>query len=331
MAINKAGNRYKHQVSLFARCQRYFRQQTDGIVLGWHCLRRKPFSSALAAVLLSLVLVLLMFLMSVLHFLQPLQRSWEQGLTATVFFQQNINESQVLQIKSQWESLNTISQAERLSTEQIYQELQVVLGDNSSRPHDALADISIFPEIIELQFNTEKSLEQIKVIQEQILSNPAVERIVVDNDWYERVSALQLWLERLFWVIMSFLTLVVMAVVATLIQNRVAERREEIQIHRLLGASRTYVCMPYIYMATFLLLGAITLSCLWLFITQIWLSTSTAELKELYGLTSFGAMEVSLNIKSFLKLWFVCLFLAWITAWIASIRCVDTDADLEPS
>lgn len=125
--------------------------------------------------------------------------------------------------------------------------------------------------------------EQFQALLARIRKLPAVEEAAFDQKWLERLQAIIEIVQRAVMVLSFILGLAVLLIVGNTIRLGIYNRRAEIEITKLFGATNAFIQRPFLYSGFWHgLLGA---SFAWLLITVavIFLSGPVRELATLYG------------------------------------------------
>jgi cell division transport system permease protein len=112
---------------------------------------------------------------------------------------------------------------------------------------------------------------------------PEVEIVQLDLDWVRRLHSLLDVLRQTLWVIIAVLGLGVLAVIGNTIRLEIQQRRQEIEVTKLVGGSNAFVRRPFLYTGLFYGLGGAALAALIVFAGMTWLDVSVGELSAQYG------------------------------------------------
>jgi cell division transport system permease protein len=88
---------------------------------------------------------------------------------------------------------------------------------------------------------------QINALVESLARLPEVEQAKLDQKWLERLYALLEIARRLVWMIAGLLGLAVIVVVGNTIRLDIENRREEIEVMKLIGAPDGFIRRPFLY------------------------------------------------------------------------------------
>jgi cell division transport system permease protein len=122
---------------------------------------------------------------------------------------------------------------------------------------------------------------------------PEVDIVQLDLDWVRRLHSLLELLRRASWVVMSVLGLGVLAVIGNTIRLEIQQRRQEIEVTKLVGGSNAFVRRPFLYTGLFYGLGGALLAALIVAGGLSYLDQAVGVLSAQYGgrfqLTGLGS------------------------------------------
>jgi cell division transport system permease protein len=209
----------------------------------WQRIRRTPYQSLVAVMALSLTfLVVSVFSLISLGSVKVL-RYFENAPQVIAFFESGVDleENQIVKIKTQLEATGQLQEFKYVSiheAEAIYRE------KNQDDPLLLeLVDYKILPPSIEVSAQTIDGLGQLKEVLE---TQPGITDIAFYEDIVQSMSR---WIKniRVFGIgLISYLLLQSILVVMVVTSFKMINRRQEIEVMRLLGASSWFICQPFV-------------------------------------------------------------------------------------
>ena len=136
----------------------------------------------------------------------------------------------------------------------------------------------------------------------------------LDIEWLERLQAVVRLLERTVMAIAALLVLAVVLVIGNTIRLAIMNRRSEIEVMKLVGATEAFIQRPFLY--TGIWYGVIGGVLAWLIINLLvwYLDSALAELLGLYG----SQLEMkSLTFTELLQLVGLASFLGWLGSYLS--------------
>jgi cell division transport system permease protein len=254
-------------------------------------LSRTPLSTLMTTTVIGITLALPTGLYLLLTNLQHLAGSWESATTISLFLKMNTGDQQAGQLARRLRERDGIDQVEVISRNAAMQEFRRLSG--FSEALEALGDNPLPPVLViqpDLRFddpdNAEKLLEEMRTL-------PEVDIARLDMQWVKRFHAITEIARRGVLVIASLLGMAVLLVIGNTIRLEIQNRRAEIEVTRLVGATNAFIRRPFLYSGLWygLLGGTIA----WLLVSvAFWLLQNPVErLAALYhsgfGLTTMDA------------------------------------------
>jgi cell division transport system permease protein len=124
---------------------------------------------------------------------------------------------------------------------------------------------------------------EVESLRRYFAAFPEVEIVQLDLDWVRRLHSLLDVLRQTLWVVIAVLGLGVLAVIGNTIRLEIQQRRQEIEVTKLVGGSNAFVRRPFLYTGLFYGLGGAALAALIVFAGMTWLDASVGELSAQYG------------------------------------------------
>ena len=109
-----------------------------------------------------------------------------------------------------------------------------------------------------------------------------IAKVVVDLVWLERLHALLLFVERLVWFLALVLGLGVILIMGNTIRLAIENRRQEIEVSKLFGASDSFVRRPFLYLGFWFGVGGALIAMILLQLSLVMLSAPIEILAQSY-------------------------------------------------
>jgi cell division transport system permease protein len=212
----------------------------------WQHMRRSPYQ-ALAAV----AIMLLTFLaVSVFTFLvlgsSRIITFFESKPQVTAFFRDDAQQSDIDALTHALKNSGKVASIKFVSKEEA---LKIYQQQNKSDP--LLLDLvtaDILPASLEV---STYNIQDLPTVSDSIKKNPTVQEVVFQKDV---VSTLTTWtnaIRILGIMLIGVLSVVSIFIMATIIGIKISQKREEIEVMQLLGATRWYISWPFIFEGIF--------------------------------------------------------------------------------
>ena len=156
-------------------------------------------------------------------------------------------------------------------------------------------------------------------------ASPAVDFVQLDTQWLQRLFAFVDIAQRAIVVIALLLGVAVAFTVGNTIRLDIQNRRQEIEVTKLIGGSDAFIRRPFLYTGFWYGVGGGLVAAVLLGIARLALEGPVARLAGLYG-SDFSL--AGLGFGGFLALVAAGALLAWAGSWVAVGKHLD---EIEPS
>ncbi|MFA7495538.1 MAG: permease-like cell division protein FtsX [Acidithiobacillus sp.] len=255
-----------------------------------HTLARQPLATLMTILALAIVLALPVGLFAALNNLQQLLGHWRDQAQISLFLHQNATEQDVQQLQKALQGGKGVVNVRYIGK-------AAALGEFE---HNAgmTAAIRILGEnplpasfIVELNPLAQSSA----ALQTQVnawAQRPGVASAQSDLHWVARLQAILALGERAVWILAVMLAIGAVLVMGNTIRLHIAQRRDEIDVASLVGATRSFIRRPFLYQGFFQ--GAVAGILAWIIIaiTIALLQEPVDRLAVLYG-TQFHLLGLS--------------------------------------
>jgi cell division transport system permease protein len=173
------------------------------------------------------------------------------------------------------------------------------------------------PHVLLLQLDSEIESGPLQTLIGELRAMPETGSIDYDQGWIERLQAISLALRRVIEAIGLGLALAVMLIIGNTIRLEILNRKEEIEVSRLVGGSNAFIRRPFLY--TGLAYGFFGALLAWMLLSLLLIIVSgpLERLAELYGASVSMAF---FGIQAFVILLPVGILLGLAGAWLAVSR-----------
>lgn len=164
----------------------------------------------------------------------------------------------------------------------------------------------------------------LKKLASKLENYPIVDLVQMDIEWVQRLRGILRIAERAILVISVLLALTVLLVVGNTIKLNIENRKEEIEVSRLIGATSAYIRRPFLYSGLWYGLFGGIMSLVFVHFALLFLVSPVNELAQLYG----SRFTISgLGVSTTLYLLVASSILGLVGAWIAVGRHLSKTPD----
>lgn len=241
---------------------------------------RSWVSSLMTAGVIGIALALPAAFLVLMDNIQALTAGWQGQPRASLFLKRGLDADQISTLAQQIESRDGVTQVRIITPEQGLQELRQLSGFRQAL---TMLQSNPLPPVIEVEPSGTLTPAQVDAIVDKLGALPNVERIRLDQDWLRRLHAILQLLQRGIWSVATLLGVTVILVVGNTIRLDIENRRDEIVIVKLIGATDAFVRRPFLYSGLWHGLAGGLLACLLVETGRLLLNGPTSHLASLYG------------------------------------------------
>ncbi|WP_083704554.1 permease-like cell division protein FtsX [Motiliproteus sp. MSK22-1] len=234
-----------HKVQIADRGRSYLKHHLQVARISWNRLLSEPLATLMTVMVLAIALTLPSVLYVGLKNIQSVSYQWQGVTQITLFLSDQLSESEGRDLAQQLESNDQVKQLVYLSKADALNEFKQYSG--FSEAIDALDDNPL-PAVILLEPSGQYlEREQLNLLKVQLESVEGIEEAQVDMAWLERLLSITDLAQRLVLILSCLLGFAVLLVVGNTIRLEIENRREEIQVVKLVGGTDAFVQRPFLY------------------------------------------------------------------------------------
>ncbi len=273
---------------------------------------RTPVNSVVTCLLIAIAIVMPTIFYICTDALQSNEHYWREPITLSLFLHPQSNGKNLAHHLQQLPEVKTVKY---IDAEQALAEFKAQSG-----LADMIETLSYnpLPEVIEIEPTADAAThQQLAALKNKLLALKEVAQVQLDIEWLQRFQQLVMLIERIGTLIALLLLAAVVLVISSMVHWIISNRRDEIEIIHLFGASRAFIRRPFIY--TGFWYGFIGGGIAWIFAKLIldWISASLHNLLALYGHT-YNLATITPLLG--LQLMFGTALLGVVGSWIAVVR-----------
>ncbi|MDJ0699576.1 MAG: permease-like cell division protein FtsX [Woeseiaceae bacterium] len=251
---------------------------------------RQPFASLMIVLVIAVTLALPAALNLLVKNARAISGGWESALDFSVFLDMGVAENSAQALATLLQQRADVESAELVTADEAMREFKASSGFGAAL--DQLPENPL-PHAIVVRPSAANTSETIGLLQADIASLPEVEFVQSDTAWVQRFHAI-LDVVRQAVVIAGFLLgAAIIVIIGNTIRLDIENRREEIEVTKLIGASNAFVRRPFLWSGFwFGLLGGL----LALALLQAGLVVLDDPIARLAGLYHGGAAMLTLGL-----------------------------------
>ncbi len=275
-------------------------------------LSRNPMASMMTSAVIAIALALPAGLYVALDNLGELSHSWDGSTQISLYLQPRTEPDQAQGLADKLRLHRDINKVEIIDKSVGLEQFKQESGFGDALKY---LDENPLPTVIVIQphFDVHNSAA-IDALVSELQAHPLVELAQLDMQWVKRLYSLLALAQRAIWIIGGLLALAVLLIVGNTIRLDIENRRAEIEVSKLIGASNAFIRRPFLYTGMWYgLLGGLLA---WL-LTAISLHLLQAPIQQLSGLYQSSFSLSGLSASNVLALLGFSCGLGLAGSWLA--------------
>src|SRR5581483_1522314 len=265
------------------RLKTYLARHAQVLVYSVGQLRRTPLASLMTVAVIGITLALPSVLYLAIDQLQRLSRGWDAGGQISLFLKHDVTDAAAQKLAERVRRLPAVARVDYISRGAALAEFKRLSGFGEAL--EALERNPLPAVIVVHPLRERAAPDALAALLKDLRARDEVETAQLDVEWVRRLHALLGLAERAVFVLGGMLAIAVLLTIGNTIRLAVADRREEIEIMKLLGATDGFIRRPFLY--TGLIQGVCGALAGWVIVqtTILLLSEPAQSLAALYGST----------------------------------------------
>lgn len=212
----------------------------------WINLRRSPYQTLAAVAIMTLTLFVASIFLLLAFGSQKILNYFEAKPQITAFFKDEVKIEEIEGLKQKLASTGWVASQKYVSKEEA---LAIYKEQNKNDPLLLeMVTANILPASLEVSATEVRSLSELNEILKE---SPLVEEVIFQKDVVDTLISWTNALRRAGIVLLAFLVSVSLLIVLLVIGMKISQKREEIEIFKLMGASSGYIRWPFIFEGAF--------------------------------------------------------------------------------
>lgn len=289
----------------------YLRLHLHVILFSLGRLAQAPMASLMTTTVIAISLALPTGLYVSLDNLRGVSGNWERAAQLSLFLKQDVSDEQARHLVERVRSREDVAQAELILKDQALEEFRRTSGFGDAL--NALPENPL-PTVISIQPKPGIGIANIRLQVETLGTLDEIELAQLDMDWLQRLFAMMDIIQRMILIIAVLLAAGVLLVVGNTIRLDIENRRDEIIVSKLIGATNGFIRRPFLYSGIWYgLIGGLL----------AWIAVSTGmtlledPVQRLTHLYQSGFQLQGLGFLGGLSLLGLGALLAWLGTWLA--------------
>lgn len=248
-------------------------------------LSQQPLGNLLTILVIGIALALPASLQMLVSNAQSLSADWQRALEMSAYLKTTVSSAHAEELTQQLQRRPDVAAVKLIKADDGLQEFREYSGFGAAL--DALTENPL-PHVIVItpaaaDARTETLAADLERLSAELRKLPEVESVQLDTVWVQRLTAILDALRRATLLIAGLLAIGVMIIISNTIRLDIQNRRDEIEVAKLVGASNAFVRRPFLYEGFWYGLGGSGIALL-IVTATVWLLRGPVDrIAALYG------------------------------------------------
>ena len=277
-------------------------------------LLRQPFSSLMIILVIAVTLALPAAINLVVKNARTVSGSWDNALDFSVFLEPQVSLTEAEALARLIGQRADIETVELISADDALAEFKRQSG--FAEALDQLPDNPL-PHALVVRPSASNTSASLILLQEEIGNLPESDYVQVDTEWVQRFHAILDIVRQAIAIGAALLAIAIVVIIANTIRLDIENRREEIEVTKLIGATNGFVRRPFLWTGFWygLLGGLMALA-----LVQYGLYLLEGPVARLSGLYQSNIAVVSLDLGEGAVIIGIGVFLGLFASWFTAAR-----------
>lgn len=283
---------------------------------------RAPLATAMTVSVIAIALALPAGFYTLMQNIQQLSGGWDGAARISLYIKQDIELSRVETLAHTLEGHPQVDKLRIIDKRQALEEFKNLSGFGGAL--DAL-DRNPLPHVIVITPVIDPQNPQtVETLVGELEQRAEVDLAQLDLQWVKRLYTIMDLVQRGLLIVAAMLALAVVLIIGNTIRLDIQNRRSEIQVNKLIGATNAFIRRPFLYTGFWYgLLGGITASILVAFA----LSLLQGPARRLAGLYESDFQLLNLGFANSAAMILIAVLLGYLGSWMAVGRHIR---EIEP-
>jgi cell division transport system permease protein len=293
----------------------YFSRHAQVLIGSLGRIVHQPFATLMTMGVIAVALALPLFLSLLLQNARTATGNWNEAYDLSVYMDRKAGAGRVQSLAKQLRQRGDVAAVRIISAEQALVEFRRDSGFGTAL--DVLADNPLPDTLVVTPTLASSTPQGTETLKNAIAGLSDVQTVQIDTEWVKRLHAMIDLLRRVVLLTGALLGVGIVLIVSNTIRLDILNRRAEIEVMKLVGASDGFTRRPFLYSGIWYGLGGGLLALMLVVVASAVLARPVAQLAFLYGSTF--SLE-GLKIATAGAVLGLAVGLSWLGSWLAATR-----------
>ena len=293
----------------------YFARHAQTLVGSLGRIVHHPFATLMTMGVVAIALALPLFLNLLLSNVRNATGNWNEAFDLSVYMDKKAAADRTTSLAKQLRQRGDVATVRVITADQAFKEFRENSGFGEAL--DALTDNPLPDTLIVTPTLIASTPQGTDTLKAAIAGMADVQTVQLDTEWVKRLHGMLDILRRVVLLTGALLGAGVVLIVGNTIRLDILNRRAEIEVMKLVGASDGFARRPFLYSGIWYGLGGGLMALILVALAAVILAKPVNELARLYG--SQFHLE-GLKFSTAASVLGVAVGLAWLGSWLAATR-----------
>ena len=207
-------------------------------------LARQPFASLMIVLVIAVTLAIPAALNLVIKNARAVSDGWDNALDFSVYLQSSISEDEARGLARLIEQRADVASVELVTADAALEEFKAQSGFGEAL--DQLQENPL-PHALVVRPSPSNTAQSMALLQDELASLSEADAVQVDTEWVQRFHAILDIVRRAIVIGAALLGVAIIVIIGNTIRLDIQNRREEIEVTKLIGASNAFVRRPFLW------------------------------------------------------------------------------------
>jgi cell division transport system permease protein len=234
-----------NQLARNAPVKAYFIHHARTLIASLGVLSRNPLSSFMTIAVIAIALALPTGMYASLNNISHVSVGWDNSAQISVFLKSSVSDKQALALANKISLYSDVKKVKFIHKDKALKEFQKISGFGGAI--DSLGKNPL-PHVLTVQPQIDKQRpDKISHLVKELKNLKQVDIAQLDLQWVKRLYTMLEIAHKGIWVISLLLGVAVLLIVGNTIRLDIQNRRAEIEVTKLIGATNAFIRRPFLY------------------------------------------------------------------------------------